>query len=169
MPVGITRRNSFVTSSGRASVAMSQSSFSRRVPEMSERSSSRTDPPTAQERNPPSRSRAQRSRTSAGMAALSFVVSGTTWSVAGRPSLGVARSQPGAEGITLAKGYGKGLAMPESDDAHTITAGVGSLAASGDALVMLLRWVTPRTKQITILANLPALLGRDSEATTRLD
>jgi sigma-54 dependent transcriptional regulator, acetoin dehydrogenase operon transcriptional activator AcoR len=59
--------------------------------------------------------------------------------------------------------------MTEPDDVHTITAGVGSFATSGDALVTLLRWVRPRTKQITILANLPALLGRDSEATTRLD
>jgi sigma-54 dependent transcriptional regulator, acetoin dehydrogenase operon transcriptional activator AcoR len=58
--------------------------------------------------------------------------------------------------------------MPEPDDVHTITAG-GAFATSGDARITLLRWVTPRTQQITIVANLPALLGRDSEATTRLE
>lgn len=58
--------------------------------------------------------------------------------------------------------------MPEPHDVHTLTAGAASFDEVEGA-VTLLRWVTSRENQVTILANLPALLGRDPEATTRLD
>jgi transcriptional regulator with AAA-type ATPase domain len=64
-------------------------------------------------------------------------------------------------------GCGKGFTMPESHDAHTVTAGAASLDEA-EVAVPLLRWVTSRPNLVTILANLPALLGRDPDATTRL-
>ena len=59
--------------------------------------------------------------------------------------------------------------MAEPEDAPTITAGAAPFDAEGEALVPVLRWVTFPAPKLTVLANLPALLGRDAEATTRLD
>ncbi|HEX6272351.1 MAG TPA: sigma 54-interacting transcriptional regulator [Polyangiaceae bacterium] len=59
--------------------------------------------------------------------------------------------------------------MADRDEAPTITAGAVSFDDDGEASFSVLRWVTFPEKKLTVLANLPALLGRDPEATTRLD
>ncbi len=58
--------------------------------------------------------------------------------------------------------------MPEECDEETLSTSVSSMDEL-EGPVTLLRWVTSVANQITILANQPALLGRDAEASPRLD